>query len=126
MDDDGGIETLARHRRRTAELAARDLHVVGLQCRDYIVHRQTVVRQLIRIVPDPHGVFAAESFHLPNTRHPRQHLLYNGKSIVSQVNVTHAAVFGNQTQNHQVVCGGFSYSYAPLLYRQRQSRHRQL
>ncbi len=115
MDDDGGIETLALDRRGSAKLAPRDFHVVGLNRLGNIVHRQAVTRQLVRIEPNPHGVLAADSFHLPDARHAGDDLLHGGEKIISQVNIPHAAVFGDQAHHHQVVPGGFADRDPPAL-----------
>ena len=48
LDDDGGVQTLAFHRRRPAELAGGDLHVVGPKRRDDIFHRQAGNRSACR------------------------------------------------------------------------------
>ncbi len=108
LDDDGSIQTLAVQGRRPTELAGGDFHVVGPKGHDDVFNRQVVVRQLVGVEPDPHGILRTEVFHLAHPRHPRQHLLEVGLGIVSQVIPIHAAVFRNQANDDQPVASGFT------------------
>ncbi len=54
LDHDGRIEPLARQGGRTAELACRDLDIVGAQGGCHILKGQAVAGQLVRVDPDAH------------------------------------------------------------------------
>ncbi len=93
------------HRRRPAELAGGDLHVVGLERRENVLHRQMVIGQLVGVQPDAHGILGAEVLHLAHARNARQDLLQVGLGVVPQVVAVHAAVFRDQAHDDQVVPG---------------------
>jgi hypothetical protein len=57
---DGRLHRLARHGGHAAQLPARDLHVLRLQRVLHVHRHEAVLRELVRIEPDPHGVLRAE------------------------------------------------------------------
>ena len=105
LHDDGGVQALPAHCRRPAELAGRDLHVVGLERRENVLDRQAVIGQPVGVQPEAHGILGAEVLHLAHAGHPGQHLLQVGLGIVPEVVAVHAAVFRDQAHDDQVVPG---------------------
>ena len=114
LNDDGCVQTLPLHRRRSSELAGGYLHIVGLDRRDHIRHGQTVIRQLFRIEPNAHGIPAAIDLHLADTRHTRQNRFQRRFGIVRQIDVVHSAVFRDQSHHHQVIPRGFDDLDTPI------------
>ncbi len=123
LNDDGCVQALALHRRHSAELSRGDLHIVNLERRDDVFNGQLIIRQLVGIEPDAHGIFRAENLRLAHTRHTRQNALQVGNGIIGQVLHVHTAVFGNQGDHHQVVSCGFSDRDPPALDHLGQVRH---
>jgi hypothetical protein len=126
LDDDGSIQALAFHGRGPAELAGGNLHVVDLQGPDDVFHGQMKIGQFVRVDPDPHGVLGAEGFDLAHPRHPGENLFQVGLGVVAQIVAVHAAVFGNQADDDQVVAGRFADLDALALDHVRQAGHGQL
>ena len=100
-----------------AELAGRDLGVLGLQRRDHIVGGQVVVVQLGRVQPDPHGVLGAEELHFADPFQPADDVLDVGDHVVGQGVAVHGAVFRDQADDHQEVPGGFDHLRSPAAAR---------
>ncbi len=126
LHDDGGVQALARKRRRAAKLSGGHLDVVGPQPCNHVLHRHLVLRQLVRVDPNAHGILAAEDLHFSHPRHPRQHLLQVGLRVVAQIVAVHAAVLGDQADDHEVVARALAHLDAGALDYVRQVRHGQL
>ena len=92
-----------------AELAGRNLGVLGLQRGDHIVGGQMVVIQLGRIQPDPHGVLGTEHLQFAHPLNPADDILDVGNHIVGQVIAVHGAVFRDKADDHQEVPGGLDH-----------------
>ena len=112
LDHDGGVQALALHRGRAAELAGRDLDVVGLDRGNHVFDGQAVVSELVRIEPHPHGIPAAEYLDLAHAGHACQDPLQVGLGEVSQVGAVHAAGLRDQAHDKQVVVSGLDDVHA--------------
>ena len=108
LNNDGGVQTLTFHGRRTAELTGGDLDVVGLERQNHIFHGQVVIGQLVGVDPDPHAELGAEIHHFANSPYPGQYLFKIRLGVVPQVFAAHAAIFRSQPDNNQEVSGGFA------------------
>ncbi len=123
---DGGVQLLAGDRGHGAELAGRDLGVLGLDGVDHVDGGQLVVVQLGRVQPDAHGVLGAEELQFAHPLHPADDVLDVGDHVVGQGVAVHGAVFRDQTDDQQEVAGGFDHLDALALHGLGQERHGQL
>ena len=126
LDEDGGVEPLARHRRGAAELAGGDLDVVGAHRRHDVVRGHPVLGELVRVEPDPHGVGGAEDLDLADARHAGEDGLDLRHGVVVEVGRAHAAVLGGEADDDQVVPGGLADRDAPALHHVRERRQGEL
>ena len=70
LNNDRGVQTLARNGRSPAQLSGGYLDVVCPERQNDIFHGQTVTDQLVGIDPDPHGILGAEICYFADARHP--------------------------------------------------------
>ena len=122
----GGVQLLPLHGGCAAKLTSRDLNALGLQCGTHIIGGQPVVVQLAGVQPDPHGVLEAERLQFTYSFEPAYDILDVGNQIVGQLVTVHGAVFGNKSNQYQIIFGRLDYCNPLLLNDLRQKRRGQL
>ncbi len=68
-----------------------------------------VVVQLGRVQPDPHGVLGAEHLQFAHPFQPADDILDVGDQVVGQGVAVHGAVFGDKSDQYQIVSGGLDH-----------------
>ena len=126
LDDDRGVQALPRLGRSPPELTGGDLDVVCPQGGDDVLNGHLIVVQLVRVEPDPHGVFGTEDLHLSHAGNPGDDLLQVGLGVILQVDSAHASVFRDQADDEEVVLRGFADRDPLALNDRRQVGHGQL
>ena len=77
---------LGRSCRWLVQDAGGDLEVLSPQRREHLAGTYVPGRDLVRIEPDPHGIFAcAHKLHVTDTRQPRQRILHMQRRVVRHV-----------------------------------------
>jgi len=108
---------LTFNRRRPAELAGRNLHIVGFKGSSNILNGHLVICQLIGIEPNPHGILSTEDLHFADARHSREHFFQSGLCIIPQIVAIHASIFRDQASKQKVISSGFAdFNPLPLHY----------
>ena len=86
------IELVARHRRQAADLAGRDLHVLGADRGVHVDRRERVAVEPGRIEPDAHGELRTEHLVIADTRRAAHGILHVGDDEIADGGAIHAAV----------------------------------
>jgi hypothetical protein len=119
-------ELLVGDRRRAAELAPGNLHVLRKQGRAHVERRQRVVVQLVEVQPDAHRVLGPVHVEVADAVDAADGILDVRDHVVGDVELGHAVVGGDEAHEHQEGVGGFRHTNARLLHRLRKQRHGEL
>ncbi|CAB3753801.1 hypothetical protein BPA30113_05478 [Burkholderia paludis] len=119
------LQRRAGQRRRRADHAGRDLHVLFADRLHDVLGGQPALRDLLRIEPDAHRVVArSPQLHLADALDPRQAILHVDQRVVAQVGHVVAVVRRDQVDHHRQRRRAFHRRDAEPLHVFRQARQR--
>ncbi|KAF5044628.1 hypothetical protein DSECCO2_489730 [anaerobic digester metagenome] len=126
MDADREVDALLLDRGQAAQLAGRDLGVLGPDGGGHVGRGQAVGVQPVGVEPDAHGVLGSEQGDLAHALHATQPVEDVGGHVVGQLRPVHGAVLGHETQDLHEVLDGLGDLHALGLHFLGQQGHGQL
>ena len=120
---DGGIDGGARRGGLLADLARRDLDILGADGTGDVGWLQGEIVQLVRVEPDAHGILRAEHPRIAHAGHPRDRVLHLGGDEVGNVDIGVASGIVIDTDHDDEVGRVLGHHHAQLLHRAGQQRH---
>jgi len=126
LHDDRSVQTLPFQGGRSAKLSGGNLDVIDPQRLDHVFERQAVAGELDGVQPHAHRVLRAERGHLAHAGNPGQDFFQVRLGVVAQIIPVHAAVFGDEPHDDQVIPRRFADLHAGALDHLRQAGHGQL
>ncbi len=112
---DGGVQHRARHCRQAAQLAGRNLRVLGADGGHDVGRRQGEAVELVRVQPDAHGVLGAEQLGFTDAVDARQVVEDVGGDIVAEVGIGRLRIVAVKADDQQEVARRLVDAHALLL-----------